>query len=95
MNNDIKNLAIEVIRSLPQANLKELLAEAMKRNRGSMNPGYMQEAIILELTLDKHGLLAAISELSKGDARMDTKLDEFLTILENRVKEIDAKLNGN
>ena len=92
MEKDVKNLAIEVIRAMPEANIKELMKAAMKRNKGAMNPKDVEIAIKEELIIDLGSLLITIEELSKGcDARMDTKLDDLLSVLEERVREIRQK----
>jgi hypothetical protein len=48
----------------------------------------MTQQELIDLEVERQALLHTILEMSKGDARMETGLDQFLRGLENRAKEI-------
>lgn len=48
-----------------------------------------------ELEIEKKSYQEVVRQFSKGcDARMEVGLNQFLTEIEDKIKEIDLKLNG-
>ena len=48
----------------------------------------------IDLEIEKTSYQEVISQMSKGDARMEVGLDQFLSSIEDKIKEINQKLNG-
>lgn len=48
----------------------------------------------LELKIERDSLIKTINEMSKGDARINSKLNNLLTSLEQKVRLIDSKLES-
>jgi hypothetical protein len=54
----------------------------------------MTEQEILELTIEKRAYQEVVKQFSKGcDPRMEISLNDFLCGIEDKIKEIDLKLN--
>lgn len=48
----------------------------------------------IELEIEKASYQEVIKQFSKGDTRMETSLDAFLCEIEDKIEEINKKLNG-
>jgi hypothetical protein len=54
----------------------------------------MTEQEKIDLMIEKRAYTEVVKQLGQGDARMETGLNKFLTSIEDKVREIDRKLNG-
>lgn len=59
-----------------------------------MSRPQMTEQEKQELIIEKISYQEVIRQMSKGDARMEISLNEFLCGIEEKIREIDRKLNG-
>ena len=55
----------------------------------------MTDEEIIKLKIEKAAYLEVVKQLSKGDARMETGLDDFLCDIEDKIKDINKKLQVN
>jgi hypothetical protein len=62
----MKKLGADVVRDMPNATTKERLREAMRRNKGSMHPRLVEEAILWAAGNPPRPLIDAASGLKSG-----------------------------
>lgn len=53
----------------------------------------MTEQEKIDLMIERRAYVEVVQQLGRCDARMETNLDAFLTSIEDKIREIDRKLN--